>query len=364
MVQKFRGRGYFFFVALLVACFRYAVSHSTNKLEQGTVSRPLASGISLEDCPRTLSTEPCYWKPTWDKSRWQRRIHLDDLKVGQKLVGYAVEELLDGKTGPKMFFEVGVGRTDTRGRWNIVNGMLRMDRAKESVIRKRASRLRKKDSIELWVSRVQKGCGRLEVCLDEEDVRKYQGERKVPVSSLKKGDDMIGKVVRLHPYGVMVDVGANRLGLLHILKVRSLYGKFIDGEKGLIEAGLERGAKVRLSVESVEKRRLSLDFTDDVKKEAEVEQAEKKSMPDEAETSATGPSTGGMSVDELEEWAAFASLGESRSPDVQSPIESKDEEKSQNAYEEDLDDEGDDGDDYDDYDEERDIEDSLGLGYY
>lgn len=311
---------------------------------------PPAKKIVFSDDNRATTNlseqpQPCFWKPSWKGGKWQRRIHLDDLKVGQKLQGSFVQELLDGKTGPKLFFEVGVGRTDSKGQWSIVNGMLRLERAKQSVVRKRAARLRQKEFVDLWVSRVQAGCGRLEVCLDEEKVQKYQQDgTKIPVSSLARGKEVQGRVMRILPYGVMVDVGANRLGLLHIRRVRELYGKYIDKEQGLIDAGLEKGAQVRLSVDNVNKRRLSLDFTEDVKGEAKELETKNAKATMQISNSGQVQEVNGMSAEELAEWAAFAARN-------------GEETEAQGGNEE-----GDD--DYDEYDEEREIEESLGLGYY
>jgi predicted RNA-binding protein with RPS1 domain len=282
---------------------------------------------------------PCFWRPKAKGAHWKRRIHLRDLKVGQKLTGSVQHELLEGKTGPKVFFECGVGRTNSKGEWSIVNGMMRLDKSKASVVNKRAARVRKKDEVELYVSRVQLGCGRLEVCASPEAVDKYKGEPKVPVTSLKAGQEVKGAVVRLLPYGAMVDVGANRLGLLHISKVGDLYGRYIDKEGGLVKAGLERGAKVRLVVESNEKKRLFLDFTETAK--ASSSMSDQKSS-NESTTKET-QNDAGMSADELAAWAAYAS-GDETSEEV----------------EEDEDDD----DDNDKYDEENDIEDSMGLGSY
>jgi predicted RNA-binding protein with RPS1 domain len=283
--------------------------------------------------------------------------------VGQKLKGTVVQELLDGKTGPKLFLEVGAGRTDSRGKWTIVFGMARLSRGKDSVIRKRASRLRTKESIDVWVSRVQKDCGRLEVCLGEEELVKYLAKPKRNVSTLQEGEEVIGKVVRVENYGVVIDVGANRPGLLHILKVRSLYGKYVDGEKGLIDVGLGRGARVRLCVELVKKRRLSLDFTDDVKDEAKaalettaaerktVDSGEKNDMQSQMEMRYRSTEN----VAQGTNYAADGNSGTAFTNDS-APIQGEGE-----VYEEESDDNGDDD---DDYDEDRDIEDSLGLGFY
>jgi predicted RNA-binding protein with RPS1 domain len=191
--------------------------------------------------------------------------------VGQRLSGHVVEEFLEARTGPKLFFECGVGQTNSKGEWRMVNGMLRLDRSKLSVAKKRTARIRKKDQVDLYVSRIQAECGRLEVCADPDNVKRYKSQGKVSVSSLKPGQEVVGEVVKLLPYGVMVDVGANRLGLLHIQKVADLYGRYINKEKGLDKFGLERGARIKLVVLSNEKKRLSLDFTEDVKEEAAEE---------------------------------------------------------------------------------------------
>jgi predicted RNA-binding protein with RPS1 domain len=75
-----------------------------------------------------------------------------------------------------------------------------------------------------------------------------------PASLLQPKQELVGTVTRIVPYGVFVDVGANRRGLLHIQKVADLYGHYIDKEQGLEEAGLERGARIRVAVLSNEKK--------------------------------------------------------------------------------------------------------------
>lgn len=265
--------------------------------------------------------------------------------MGQQLSGHIVGELLEARTGPKLFFECGVGSTNSKGEWRMVNGMLRLDRSKLSVAKKRAARIRKKDRVDLYVSRIQAECGRLEVCADLENVKKYKSQGKVSVSSLKPGQEVIGEVVKLHPYGVMVNVGANRLGLLHIQKVADLYDRYIHKEQGLEKFGLERGARIKLVVSSNEKKRLALDFTDSVKEEAAEERAAEESKQSQAESS-------GMSVEELASWGEFAS----KEPESKKEVVEADED--------DEDDDDEDDEDYDDYDEQRDIEDQLGLGGY
>jgi predicted RNA-binding protein with RPS1 domain len=297
------------------------------------------------------TTKLSFWKTKVPKSWWKERVLLEDLKVGQEISGHVVQEYLEAKTGPKLYFECGVGRKDRNGDWSIVNGMLRLDRGKASVARKRAERFRKKDRVQLFVSRVQKECGRLEVCAKIDDLERYTGEPKTSVATLKKNQEVTGVVVKLYPYGAIIDIGANVNGLLHITKVASVMNRYVDKEKGLKSAGLEKGAKVRLMVESVEKRRLSLDFTDDVKEEAK-EEARKEKMDKEEpkilEQQLVDEYDYSPNNDDVEAWAEYANQGALN--------EKEDEEEVGSSS---IDD------DYDDkYDEEFDIESNLGLDMY
>jgi predicted RNA-binding protein with RPS1 domain len=311
---------------------------------------PSLSSSSVDDPP---VARPSFWKPKGNDKSWRERKQLKDLKFGQKLSGYVVGELLDGRTGPKVFIECGVGRCNRKGDWSMVNAMLRLNREKASVVKKRVQRLRKQDQIEVFVSRIQEGCGRLEVVQNAEDLEKYKTEKKRTVSTLKPGEEVVGTVIKLHPYGAMVDIGANRPGLLHIQKVADLYQQYIKKEKGLEDSGLERGAKVRLVVESIQQRRVSLDFTTDVKQEG-AEEVERKELEtfEEAESSSRMQ----MSSEDLAAWENFAQEAEAKV--------SPDEESSKDDVDHEHDGEYDDEYEYDDYDEDRAIEDSLGLDTY
>jgi hypothetical protein len=147
---------------------------------------------------------------------------------------------------------------------------------------------------------------------------------------------------------------------LHIQKVADLYQHYIDKEKGLEQAGLERGARIRVAVLENERKRLFLDFTEDVKQQAaqevEAETAEKESdsvvettmvseerIPVEEKQEQSGEeekwSYASISDEEAAAWAAYAGMEEG---------------EEEHIYEEDN----------DDYDEDKNIEDALGLGSY
>jgi predicted RNA-binding protein with RPS1 domain len=208
------------------------------------------------------------------------------------------------------------------------------------------------------------------VVQNKEEVPRKEDLKKVSVSSLKPGQEVVGEINKLAPYGALVDVGANRDGLLHIQKVADLYGSYIDKEKGLVKAGLERGARIRVQVESNEKKRLFLDFTPAVKEEAEKDRIERQEQKQEemrkyqekVEAIEGRTTQAASATDAASAGAAAVATTENQA--------SRKEEAPQAAYvadykdnaaeeEEDYDDE-----DYDEYDEDRDIEDALGLGTY
>lgn len=234
-----------------------------------------------------------------------------------------------------VFFECGIGRIDAKGKWQMVSAMLRFQTKykKISVIRKRAAKLSGKP-VELYVHKIRLDNGKLEVCADHETlltaIANDESKSTVPASYLKVGQELIGTVIRVRPYGCLVDVGANRKGLLHIQKVADLYGTYINKEKGLEKAGLELGAVIRVSVLTNEKKRLALDFTEDVKEDAKKE----------AETANLSEVTTKIEDDQPEE--------------NEVEISNSDEAGVWGAYS---------ADDYED-DEDRDIEDALGLGAY
>ena len=70
-----------------------------------------------------------------------------ELKPGQELEAFAVmQDLLDGKTGPKLFLDCGVGRCRDGKNWKIQTAMLRIGGRgyKRSAAVKKTARLRKK----------------------------------------------------------------------------------------------------------------------------------------------------------------------------------------------------------------------------
>lgn len=373
----------------------YNGRHVHNHLELSSIRRwhkfsalRLSTTSTSDEETTDSELKPSFYQ-TQDLTRrgrpiWKERKQLSELKTGDVLHGFVVQEYLDGETGPKVFLECGIGCYNERKKtWKLANAMLRLGGrgSKLSVAKKRVARLRKQTSIECYVSRIRPENGHLEVVLHPDSIP--EASTMVSVSSLKPGQQVVGTVQKLLPYGAFVDVGANRVGLLHIQKVADLYGNYIDKEKGLIEAGLDVGTKIKVQVESNEKKRLFLDFTPDVKEEAEKDRLEHQKRREEKDTTREKEAAETNAIETTAATAAGAVAVASASLSVVSSVSADDDDVSQheahawaayaeyanddNSNEQEDDPYAEYADDYkahDDYDEDRDIEDALGLGSY
>mmetsp|Transcript_20111 Transcript_20111/g.30239 ORF Transcript_20111/g.30239 Transcript_20111/m.30239 type:complete len:395 (-) Transcript_20111:1401-2585(-) len=325
-----------------------------------------ASALGSEtEQPETLNS--CCWKSP-KSGQWEERERFENLKVGQPLIGMIVQEKLDARTGAKVWLDCGVCSINKDNEFRMVNGMHRLRDRKASVVKKKATRLRrKKDGIPVWVSRVFPDNMLFEVVVKEEDIPTDSSQKPlVPASSLQFQQELVGTVVRIEDYGVFLDVGANRVGLLHIQQVANLYDQYIDKGKGLVAAGLEKGAQIRVSVRKNKKKRLEFEFTDDVKAEAaktKLEEAMESTASADSDTpvpTSSSDASSYLSADEAAAWADFATSNSSSVASISSDTNTED----LTAWEEYGSDEEDDYIEDDDYDEDRDIEDALGIGTY
>ena len=235
--------------------------------------------------------------------------------------------------------------------------MMRLGRKgmKSSVIRKKKKQMPPNELIEVYVSKIRLDHGSFEVCLTKEEAldkaQQQQEQARVSASTLKVGDVLDGSVRQLTPYGVFVDVNANRNGLLHISKVATYQNKYVDKEEGLKKIGLGRGVGVRVVVVSNEKKRLELDL---VRPEPEVEEAEAAAAGDEESEDVID--------DEAAIWAAYAAPERDSGADEEGlSSDAVDDEAAMWAAYAAPDAENADGDDDED-DEDADIEDALGIG--
>ncbi|KAL7437797.1 hypothetical protein ACHAXM_005840 [Skeletonema potamos] len=286
----------------------------------------------------------CYYKRI--DGSWKPRKELSRLRVGERLFATRLPEcdLLEGKTGPKLFLECGVGRK-TKGNWKIVNGMLRIPGKKgmkPSVVRKKVKNIPSDSLIEVYVSKIRLEHDSFEVCLNREDALSRYKEQKVSASKFTPGQLLSGVVRDVLPYGVFVDIGASRKGLIHITNVAKSRDCYINKEEGLKSAGLARGSHVRVVVLNNEKKRLEFDLYE----------AEKAPIAEESlDETAIGFSEGD------EEALAWGAYNDERTDEISA--EEADMWAAYAAYENSAEDE-----ENDYYDEDEEIEDALGIGSY
>ena len=222
-------------------------------------------------------------------------------------------------------------------------------RIKASIVRKKLLKNIPPESlIEVYVSKIRVEEGTFEVCLNREEALEigessFKRRTLISASTLQIGDELNGIVNNVTPYGVFVDVNANRNGLLHISKVAKQRDAYVAKEDGLKALGLGRGSPINVIVVSNERKRLELDLA--------PPSSSSSSSPINAEESLSGDDDVIDTSESIEEkvdeisdeeaamWAAYA-------------IDNTDDDEDEYDEED------------DEYDEDTDIEDALGIGYY
>jgi len=310
-----------------------------------TAIETLTKEAEQPEQPRN-SLKPCFYKRV--DGNWRTRKQLNQLFIGQRLLATRLSEcdLINGVTGPKAFLECGVGRvTGAKGEWKIVNGMLRLgkrtgskNRMKESVVRKKLAKLPDDSLFAVYVSMINLDHASFEVSLNKNDaLEEGQRSRPVSASTLSPGQELSGYVKDVHPYGVFIDVGANRKGLLHITKVAQHYDSYIDKEEGLKKFGLKPGASVNVVVVRNGKKRLEFGFpsTVDIATKEDPDVLSYTQAPVDLDDTDEAADITDIDEEEAAMWAAYADY---------------------NSYSNDEVDED------DKHDEDKEIEDALGIG--
>jgi len=334
---------------------------ANNYCQPPTTTTAGAEAITQQNS-KSSSPGVCYYRRV--DGPWKARKELNSLFIGERLFASRLLEsdLLDGKSGAKVFLDCGIGKINKRGKWSIVNGMVRVAKKgmKASVVRKKLKKIPLDTLIEVYVSKIRVEEGTFEVCVSQnEALEKGSVERsKVPASSLKEGEELTGFVKNVTPYGVFVDVNANRNGLIHISKVANRQDKYVNKEEGLKQLGLGRGSPVNVIVLSNEKKRLELDLAP-VREEIPVSDDEDEDE-DEDSDDISDPMSSNMSEDEADAWAAYGD-GEGSTEGDNNAISDDDEAAMWAAYAApDYSTSNEDEEEEDD--EDKDIEDSMGIG--
>jgi predicted RNA-binding protein with RPS1 domain len=144
---------------------------------------PIAEAVSPESVPATPAS-------------------MDELVVGMEVLGRVKRIELFGA-----FVDIGVGK----------DGLLHISQLGQPDVRNVADVVQPGQTLTVYVMKVDKEQGRIAL-----SVNKPVG---IPWESLRQGMEVTGTVIKLETYGVFVDFGAERPGMVHVSELASGYVK-------------------------------------------------------------------------------------------------------------------------------------------
>jgi len=158
---------------------------------------------------------------------------------------------------PKMRLEGQVTRTELYGAFVNLGlereGMIHISRLARRRVNKVTDKIKSGDKVTVWVLDVNPEQGRIGLTLVKPP--------DVDWEELKEGQICKGKVVRLERYGVFVDLGAERPGLLHIREM----GSYVRQPSEVVREGEE----IEVRVLRVDRQKRQIDLSMDLGNEPE-----------------------------------------------------------------------------------------------
>jgi len=150
---------------------------------------------------------------------------------------------------PKMRVEGKITRTELYGAFVDLglerDGLIHISHLAPKRVKKVTDRVKVGDDVTLWVLNVDPAKGRIALTLVEPP--------EVSWDELDINQTRTGKVVRLERYGVFIDVGAERPGLLHVREM----GQYVRNPSDHVKMGEELEVKIL----KLDRRKRQIDFT-------------------------------------------------------------------------------------------------------
>jgi ribosomal protein S1 len=155
---------------------------------------------------------------------------MDELETGMELQGTVKRIELFGA-----FVDIGIGH----------DGLLHISQLGKPNVRNVEDVVKPGETITVYVLRVEKDTGRIALSLVKPPA--------MPWDDIKEGSTVTGTVVRLEKFGVFVDIGAERPGMIHVSELASGY---VNSPSDVVKVGDE--VKAQIIKVNRKKRRIDL----------------------------------------------------------------------------------------------------------
>jgi small subunit ribosomal protein S1 len=183
-------------------------------------------------------------------------VSADDLKTGMALKGVVKRLELYGA-----FVDIGVGQ----------DGLLHISQLGKTRVRNVEDVLKVGDEITVYILKVDKQAGRVALSLVEPPAMTWD--------QLQEGQTVTGRVVRIEKFGVFVEIGAERPGMVH---VSELAEGFVESPSDVVSVGQDVEARI-LKVNR-KKRQIDLTMKDQNQHSYQADMADDEEEAEEVPT--------------------------------------------------------------------------------